>query len=434
MIPAGLCSAAGSPVEQGIDSALESSREELVAIYRDLHAHPELSGQEERTAAIIAEFLRGNGFDVTTGVGGHGVVGVLEGKGPGPVVAYRADMDAVRSADPDVVPYASVYPGIRHICGHDLHVTVGLGIARAMSANRESFRGTVKLIFQPAEENTTGAKAMIDDGVLKHPAPEAIFAVHTAPLEVGQIGVVDGMILPGIDSVTVRISGNEDTVARAVATVRDVFLSTSTLPPPGAPAADTSDASNPDASNPDASSAAISEPAGAPSSLADLGVRDFIYSGIWEATDDPDSGGGVLVRAFVKASSETAYAVAKDRITRGLQSLSEFDVQYSVSYEDRTLPDTINDSALVASTRETLRRVVGVSNVIEVEEAVPYNGEDFSHFLQAIPGAMYWLGAANTEKGITGMPHSADFSIDEEAIIVGARTMTSVIFDYALGR
>ena len=126
-------------------------------------------------------------------------MGILRGGQPGPVVAYRADMDAVRDNSPDPVPFRSELPGVRHICGHDIHTTVALGVAVALSAVRDELPGTVKFVFQPAEENIQGAKAMIEDGVLEDPAPSAIFAVHTAPLEVGQIGSVEGLGLPGLD-------------------------------------------------------------------------------------------------------------------------------------------------------------------------------------------------------------------------------------------
>jgi hypothetical protein len=154
-----------------MDRRIEGAREELIAVRRDLHRHPEVSGQEERTASVVAARLQSLGLEIQTGVGGHGVVGILRGGRPGPVVAFRADMDAVYSGAPDPVPFASETPGVRHICGHDIHTTVALGIAEAMTAIRDELPGAVKFIFQPAEENVRGAGAMIADGVLEDPAP-----------------------------------------------------------------------------------------------------------------------------------------------------------------------------------------------------------------------------------------------------------------------
>jgi amidohydrolase len=167
-----------------LEATLETARETLIEIRRDIHRHPEVSGEEERTAGIVAEYLQGLDLEVTTGVGGHGVVGVLRGGRPGLVVSYRADMDAVYDDSHDPVSFRSETAGVRHICGHDIHTTVGLGVARALASIRDDLPGTVKFIFQPAEENLQGAAAMIDDGVLENPAPRAIFAVHSAPFEV----------------------------------------------------------------------------------------------------------------------------------------------------------------------------------------------------------------------------------------------------------
>jgi metal-dependent amidase/aminoacylase/carboxypeptidase family protein len=180
-----------------ISAHLAEREADLIAVRRDLHRHPELSGEEQRTAGIVADRLRALGLDVETGVGGHGVVGILKGGRPGPLVAYRADMDAVPSAAPDPVPFASEVPGVRHICGHDIHVTVGLALASALSHVRAELPGSVMFIFQPAEERVAGARAMLDAGLFADRRPVAIYGVHTAPLEVGRISVKSGvMMLP----------------------------------------------------------------------------------------------------------------------------------------------------------------------------------------------------------------------------------------------
>jgi metal-dependent amidase/aminoacylase/carboxypeptidase family protein len=169
----------------------------FVELRRDLHPHPELSGAEVRTAGVVAERLRALGLEVRTGVGGHGVVGILTGGKPGPLVAYRADMDAVRSTAPDPVAYASTVPGVRHICGHDLHVTIGLALAGALAHLRADVPGRVMFIFQPAEERATGAQAMLDDGLFAKEKPVAIYGLHTAPHQVGRLSLKpDVMMLP----------------------------------------------------------------------------------------------------------------------------------------------------------------------------------------------------------------------------------------------
>src|SRR6188474_3153860 len=131
---------------------LRAQEARLIAFRRDLHQHPEISLQEERTAAKVAERLKELGLEVRTGIGGHGVVAIIRGAKPGPMVAYRADMDAVPSNEPDPVEFKSLTAGVRHICGHDLHTTIGVAIAEGLAAQRKDMAGSIMLIFQPAEE------------------------------------------------------------------------------------------------------------------------------------------------------------------------------------------------------------------------------------------------------------------------------------------
>src|SRR6266540_3036563 len=170
-----------------IARATEALRDRLSATRRDFHAHPELSNREERTARIVAERLRALGFDeVKTGVAKHGVVALLKGGKPGPVVAVRADMDALPITEANDVPYKSTVPGVMHACGHDAHTTIALGVAEVLSQVREQIHGSVKFLFQPAEEGPPageegGAQLMIKEGALENPRPQAIFGLHTTP-------------------------------------------------------------------------------------------------------------------------------------------------------------------------------------------------------------------------------------------------------------
>jgi metal-dependent amidase/aminoacylase/carboxypeptidase family protein len=182
-------------LHQRIAAHLQKTTAEWVEVRRDIHRHPELSGQEVRTAALVADRLRTLGLEVQTGIGGHGVVGILRGGRPGPLVAYRADMDAVRSAATDPVDFASVVPGVRHICGHDMHVTIGLALAASLSSVKADLPGRVMFIFQPAEERATGARAMLTDGLFAREKPDAIFGLHSAPLDAGRITSKSGLMM-----------------------------------------------------------------------------------------------------------------------------------------------------------------------------------------------------------------------------------------------
>ncbi len=376
-------------IAQRIALRLEDVRDELIELRRDIHKHPEVSGQEVRTAGLVAARLRSLGLDVQTEVGGHGVVGILSGGRAGPVVAYRADMDAVFSNATDPVPFASEVPGVRHICGHDIHTTVAVGIAEGLAAVRDELPGTVKFIFQPAEENIQGAKAMIEDGVLHDPSPEAIFAVHSAPLEVGQIGSVEGLSLPGLDQFTVTLRGeNVQNSARAYAR-------------------------------------AISSV----NTGQDVEPSSYVQA-MLARSEQGDAGDEWVITGVIRAGSPEARARARERIQQQLRAVGQEGISFEFTHDGMTLPDMSNNSELVRSTLDAIRSAVGVDGLIEVNAVTPFFGEDFAYFQQHIPGAMYWLGVSNSELGYVGMPHSPDFVADEESIFVGARAMAAILLHY----
>lgn len=202
--------------DQEIARMAEGLRSKLVEQRRDFHVNPELSNREERTARVLAEKLRALGLDeVKTGVGKHGIVALLKGKLPGKVVAVRTDMDALPIQETINVPYKSKNDGVKHACGHDAHMTIELGVAEVLSKMRDQIRGTVKFIFQPAEEGAPsgergGAPLMIEEGCLENPRPSAIFGLHVMPnIEVGQIGVNSGPAMASSDRFSITIRGKK---------------------------------------------------------------------------------------------------------------------------------------------------------------------------------------------------------------------------------
>jgi amidohydrolase len=399
-----------SALGERMDRRLKAVEAELVAIRHDIHRHPEPSGQEERTARLIADRLRKLGLDVRTGVGGHGVVAIIRGGKPGTVVAYRADIDAVLTDSPDPAPFRSERPDVRHICGHDVHVAVALGIAEALASIQSDLPGAVKLLFQPEEENSfsnyafrsdpeiRGARAMIRDGALGDPRPTAIFAVHTTPLLTGQIAAIPGIALSGFDSVVVRLSGKGDLEA-AAENVKRRFAAINTLPP--------------------------REMLFADGQLRPVG--DFVHT---KVVDSSVEGHERIVRALVRASAEEQYAKAKAEILNGIGDLGMRGVSVRIDYQDRAAPDNYNDPTLIQASTAALREVVGAEGVLVDGETIPYFGEDFAFYLKEIPGVMFWLGVSRPEKGIVGMPHAPFYQADDDAILVGARAMSRVILSY----
>jgi hippurate hydrolase len=203
--------------------------DDLEQLYQDVHRHPELSMQEERTAAIAAERLRRAGFDVTTGVGNTGVVGLLR-NGDGPTVMLRADMDALPVREETGLDYASTTDGVMHACGHDMHVTWLAGAAAALAGARVAWQGTLMAVFQPAEETAGGAQAMIDDGLFdRFPKPDVVLGQHVMPAPAGSIGTRSGVITAAADSLEIRLFGRGGHGAMPEASVDPVVMAAATV-------------------------------------------------------------------------------------------------------------------------------------------------------------------------------------------------------------
>ncbi|WP_243287309.1 amidohydrolase [Geothrix terrae] len=226
------------PLAKLLDPHLDALLPELEAVYKDLHHHPELSMQEVRTAKLAAEHLTRHGFEVTSGVGGTGVVGLLH-NGPGATVMLRADMDALPVTEATGLPYAStakatndegVEVGVSHACGHDLHVTWLMGAARVLSEHRDLWQGTLLAVFQPGEEVARGAQAMVDDGMTtRFPRPDVILAQHVMVGAAGTVGTRSGTILSAGDSLKVRLFGRGSHGSQPQTSIDPVVMAASTV-------------------------------------------------------------------------------------------------------------------------------------------------------------------------------------------------------------
>ena len=394
--------------EQEIARAAEGLRQKLIEQRRDFHMHPELSNREERTAKVIAEKLRALGLDeVKTGVGKHGVVALLKGKLPGGVVAVRADMDALPIQETIDVPYKSKNPGVKHACGHDLHMAVELGVAEVLSKMRDRIHGTIKFIFQPAEEGAPvgergGAPLMIEEGCLENPRPSAIFGLHVMPnIEVGQIGVNSGPAMASSDRFSITIRGKKvhgayphdgiDTIVvaaecvTALQTIRSRRINTQ-------------------------------EPLVITLGSIHGGNRFNII------TDE------VKLEGTMRTLNEEVRAKAMEMMKQTLGGITS---AYGASYElefGNNNPVTYNDPALVEATLPMMKRILGEKNVTS---PLPQMGaEDFSAYQKVIPGFFYFLGVGNKSKGITAMVHTPEFDADEESLVIGVKVMSNVLLDY----
>ncbi|MBC7929396.1 MAG: amidohydrolase [Rubrivivax sp.] len=405
----GASARAGDEAREGrVARAAEGLREQLVAQRRDFHMHPELSNREERTSRVVAERLRALGLtDIKTGVGKYGVTALLVGGKPGPVVAVRADMDALPIQEVNDVPYKSQTPGVKHACGHDVHTTVELGVAEVLSKMREDVRGTIKFIFQPAEEGAPtgeegGAKLMIKEGVLENPRPQAIFGLHTEPnLQAGQIGYHVGPAMASADTFSIIIRGKSAHGAQPQNGVDAVVVASQCV-----------------LALQNIRSRRIDplEPLVITVGTINGGTRFNIIAGEVKMTG--------TMRTLSDAVRERAIALMRETLG---SVTAAYGATFEFNLEDGS-PVTYNEPALVESTLPTIRRVVGDKNAIAIRPFMP--AEDFANYQKIVPGFYYFLGVGNRAKGITAGWHTQDFDVDEESLVWGVKVMSNVLLDY----
>jgi amidohydrolase len=406
-VNAGALDDAGTRSEKVAREA-ESMRGQLIAQRRDFHMHPELSNREERTSRVVAERLRALGLtDVKTGVGKYGVTALLVGGKPGPVVAVRADMDALPIQEVNDVPYKSQTPGVKHACGHDVHTTVELGVAEVLSKMKEDVHGTVKFIFQPAEEGAPtgeagGAKLMIKEGALENPRPAAIFGLHTEPnLQAGQIGYHVGPAMASSDTFSITIHGKASHGAQPQLGVDAVVVASQAV-----------------LALQNIRSRRIDplEPLVITVGTINGGTRFNVVAGEVKMTG--------TMRTFNQQVRDHSVELMRET----LQNVTAaYGATFELNMEDSNFV-TYNEPSLVEETLPTFRRVVGDANSVTLKPFMP--AEDFSAYQKVVPGFYYFLGVGNRAKGITAGWHTPDFDVDEESLVVGVKVMSNVLLDY----
>ncbi|MGI6345246.1 MAG: M20 metallopeptidase family protein [Bacillota bacterium] len=378
-------------------------QDEFVAIRRDFHQHPELGFQEERTAGIVAEYLRGLGLEVTTGVATTGVVGLLRGAKPGKTVALRADMDALPIPEQSGVPYASVNPGVMHACGHDGHTAILLGVARLLSEQREQIAGNVKFLFQPAEEGPGGARPMVEAGVLDNPKVDAAMGLHLGTdLCTGQIGLKDGPSSAGTDSIQITIRGkgghgaHPHTAVDAIAAAGHLIVALQTI------ASREIEPINP--------------------VVLTLGTIHGGYRSNVIADE-------VVLTGTIRTLDPEVQKGMPGRIQRILDGVcAALRCQGELVYNEG-VPSIINDSAMADLLEQVGQRVLGAENTLRLPKP-SMGGEDFSYFAQQVPSIFFRLGAANPEKDCIYPGHHPRYNFDEDAIPVGMAVLAEAALEF----
>lgn len=407
----------GSVTERLEERAAEVEQK-VIAWRRDIHEHPELGNREFRTAALVAAHLESLGLEVRTGIAHTGVVGILRGGQPGDVVALRADMDALPVTEQTDVPFASKVRteyngeevGVMHACGHDGHVAMLMGVAEVLAGIREEIPGTVVFIFQPAEEGAPegeegGAELMVKEGVLRDPAPTAIFGVHIGSrFEVGEIGYRAGGAMAAVDTLEITVRGRQTHGAYPwlgvdpVVVASQIVLALQTIP------------------------SRQLESTLAPSIITIGRIHGGVRNNI--IPDEVE-----LIGTIRSLDSEMRLQI-HERIRRTAEKVAESAGAEAEVRIIRGYPVTWNHPELTERMLPTLRRVAGDDRVVSATASL--GAEDFSFFQKEMPGLFLWVGTRPRGVAPADAPsnHSPLFYVDESGLQVGVRTLANLAVDY----
>lgn len=385
-------------LKQHIQQLAIEQYEQVIETRRHIHAHPELSYQEEKTAALVAERLESFGIEVTPHFAGHGVVGMLSGEqatDDSPTIALRADMDALPIVEANEVPYKSTNHGVMHACGHDVHTSSLLGTAAILSQLRSELHGNIKFIFQPAEEKFPGgASLMIKDGVLKNPSVRSIVGQHVQPyLDRGKIGIRSGMYMASADEIYITVKGKGGHAAHP-ATFIDPVTATAQILVALQQVVSRSDPRIPSV----------------------LSFGKIIAEGATNVIPNE-----VYVEGTFRTMNEPWRAEAHEKITRIIHQTAEaFGCTVELDLR-KGYPVLFNDEEVTARTRSLISEYVGEENVVDLDLWMA--AEDFAYYTHEAPGCFYRLGTRNEEKGIVNGLHTPLFDIDETAMEISTGLM-----------
>jgi amidohydrolase len=364
--------------------------DEVIAIRRHLHQHPELSFEEFETSEFVCSKLDEYGVTYETGYVKTGIVALIKGNNPDKkVVALRADLDALPIIEENDVEYKSINEGVMHACGHDLHTSSLLGVAKILHELSDQFEGTVKLIFQPGEERLPGgASLMIKEGVLENPRPESIVGQHVFPqLEVGKVGFRSGMYMASTDELFMTVKGKGGHAALPHLTVDPVLITAHILT---------------------ALQQLVSR-ISHPTAPTVLSFGKIIGNGATNIIPDK-----VELEGTFRAMDEVWRAEAHDKMKKMAESIAESmggECEFKIL---KGYPFLVNDEDVTEHAKAAAIEYLGEANVVDLE--LRMTAEDFAYFSQEMPACFYRLGVRNEEKGLVSGLHTSTFDIDEEAI------------------
>ncbi|MBQ4821963.1 amidohydrolase [Aquimarina sp. MMG016] len=411
-----ICSTSQAQINPEIKAAAESIEKKVIDWRRDFHQNPELSNREFNTAKKIAKHLKDLGIEVTENVAKTGVVGVLKGSKEGKVVALRADIDALPVTERVDIPFKSTVTttflgqevGVSHACGHDTHTAILMGVAEILSKHKDKINGTVKFIFQPAEEGPPpgeegGAKLMIKEGVLKNPDVNAIFGLHiNSGTPVGKIRYKPGGTMAAVERFVINVKGKQTHGSAPWSGVDPILISAKII-----------DGLQTIISR---ESPLVNEAAVITVGKITSGVRFNIIPESAEMigtvrTLDPE-----MRKLIIRRMNEMVPSIAK---TYGGEATIDFQNNTSITY---------NDPDLVKKMLPTIQGIAGKENVILSKATT--GGEDFSYFQEVVPGFYFFLGGKSKETEKAAAHHTPDFYIDESGLLLGVKVMSQLTIDY----
>ena len=378
---------------------------EIIKIRREIHQKPELAYREEVTSKLVAERLEALGIQVKRGVGGTGVLGVLKGPRPGRVVALRADMDALPLDEMADVEFKSKVKGVMHACGHDTHVAMLLGAARLLANHKNELQGTVKFLFQPAEEHggRGGAKPMIEDGVMKDPKVDYVFGLHIAgDHNSGILGFRAGPFAASPDTFGIRIIGRGGHGASPHETIDPVYVAAQVIIALQGVSGRMIDPMQP--------------------IVISVGA---VHSGTKENII-PDE---AVLQGTIRTLDEVTRKRAKAKVEEVVKGVCKaFGAKAIVEFEKDAYPVTVNDDKVTEQAMKIVRKIRGGTKVKVIEPML--GGEDFSRFLHEAPGTFYFLGTRNTAKGCIYPNHSSRFKVDEDVLKYGSASLALLAVEF----
>ena len=410
--------AAAQDLAATVDQRVRALEGKVLEWRRHVHRNPELSNRETRTAKLVADHLRALGMEVRTGVAKTGVIGLLKGGKPGPVVALRADMDALPVTEESDLPFRSAVRteylgkevGVMHACGHDAHVAILMGVAEVLAGVRDQLPGTVKFIFQPAEEGpppgeTGGAPLMVEEGALEDPKPDAIFGLHViSGMPAGMIAYRAGPLMASADWLYITVRGKQTHGAWPWMGIDPVVTSAQIVTGLQNIVARQIDVSR--------------EPAVVSVATINGGTRKNIIPDSVEMTG--------TIRSFDEEMRQDVHARIK-HIAESIAGANHAQAEVKV---EKAVPVTVNDPALTEKMIPTLKRIGGEGGSTVSRRVMV--AEDFSYFQEKVPGLFYFVGITPKDQDMAAAPpnHSPRFFIDESGLLQGTRSLAALAVDF----